>query len=511
MFVSSAMIYQRLSEVFFCKLYKNPSTDFFFKSAEIFTGNEIPKNDIVYVFDFLKNKDKDVRFDLVISLGTPSRDFVQRCGCVIELLADIPATAVLNQINRVFSFYMEWDCSLRNTVLQGGSIENLIDLSVPVFGNPIGIHDAALNCVAQTDSFNIKDEQDTTTRRSNPTYINQFLIDPDFLSSLQRQGAFFTTGTDSSRRCVVKNIIIEDKFEFRIVIPERFSPLNAQSLSLLEHLSSYIYMLLNNTKAWQELRGPSTSELLQEILDGTARDLSATYNRFATRGWLPNDYYLFVVFQNPEIDLFEYTEATVCSRLKQYLKNAEVFMYKRQIVAVADAGPSITRSSDIIRPFLEFMRDMNMKCGVSNLIQSFRYLQAQYVQASTALRIGQNIKEHNWVFHFDDYAHYFIMEQCVQSLPFPAVCAPKVLHMISHDNEHNTSYFQTLKSYLDNNFNLTDTAQDLFIHRTTLLYRLKKMDELFKLDLDDPLRRLYYHLSVQIVAYTSARDTLLSE
>ncbi|MBQ2895604.1 MAG: helix-turn-helix domain-containing protein [Oscillospiraceae bacterium] len=83
--------------------------------------------------------------------------------------------------------------------------------------------------------------------------------------------------------------------------------------------------------------------------------------------------------------------------------------------------------------------------------------------------------------------------------------------MLSHDNEHNTSYFPTLKSYLDNNFNLTDTAQDLYIHRTTLLYRLKKMEELFKLRLDDPLRRLYYHLSVQIVAYASAKDTLLNE
>ena len=404
MFVSSAMIHQHLSEIYFCKLYKSTSTDFFFKSAEIFMENEIPKNDIVYVFDFHKNVDKNNHFGLAIVLGTPTRDFISLCNCVIELSEDIPVTTVLNQINRIFSYYMEWDCALRKSVLSGGSIENLIERSVPIFGNPIGIHDASLSCVAQTESFDFSDEQNTTARRNNPSYINQFLIDPEFLNSLQRRNAFFTSGINSSRSCVVQNIFIDDEFKFRIVIPERYAPLTAQAPLLLEHLSHYIYTLISSSQVWQEKRGPSTKELLEELLDDRVQDLSVTYNRFATRGWLPTDYYACIVFQSPEIEIFEYTEKTVCSRLKQQLQDAEVFVYNRQVVAITDVGPSIVHSSDIVHPFLEFMRDMNMKCGVSNLIQGFKFMRPQYIQASTALRIGQTINDHYWVFHFDDVA-----------------------------------------------------------------------------------------------------------
>ena len=43
------------------------------------------------------------------------------------------------------------------------------------------------------------------------------------------------------------------------------------------------------------------------------------------------------------------------------------------------------------------------------------------------------------------------------------------------------------------------TAQDLIIHRTTLLYRLKKLMPLLGVDLDDPWKRLYLMLSLFIM------------
>lgn len=43
------------------------------------------------------------------------------------------------------------------------------------------------------------------------------------------------------------------------------------------------------------------------------------------------------------------------------------------------------------------------------------------------------------------------------------------------------------------------TSQALIIHRTTLLYRLKKMESLVSLNLEDPDQRLYLQLSLWIL------------
>ena len=50
------------------------------------------------------------------------------------------------------------------------------------------------------------------------------------------------------------------------------------------------------------------------------------------------------------------------------------------------------------------------------------------------------------------------------------------------------------------------TSQALIIHRTTLLYRLKKMETLVTLDLDDPDQRLYLLLSLWIMDRQSKKE-----
>jgi DNA-binding PucR family transcriptional regulator len=59
----------------------------------------------------------------------------------------------------------------------------------------------------------------------------------------------------------------------------------------------------------------------------------------------------------------------------------------------------------------------------------------------------------------------------------------------SDDKPGGTDYWNTLKVYLDNEMNATQTADDLFIHRTTLRMRLNRIKKV--VDLSTPLSRMY--------------------
>ena len=67
------------------------------------------------------------------------------------------------------------------------------------------------------------------------------------------------------------------------------------------------------------------------------------------------------------------------------------------------------------------------------------------------------------------------------------------------DEEKSTEYFQTLRVFLVRERDIPRTSQELIIHRTTLLYRLKKIQSITGLSLDDAQTRLYLLLSFKMM------------
>ena len=56
----------------------------------------------------------------------------------------------------------------------------------------------------------------------------------------------------------------------------------------------------------------------------------------------------------------------------------------------------------------------------------------------------------------------------------------------------------TLDAFFESNGSPTETAQRLKLHRNTVLYRLRRIEEVGKLRLDDPATRLNLHLCLRI-------------
>lgn len=57
--------------------------------------------------------------------------------------------------------------------------------------------------------------------------------------------------------------------------------------------------------------------------------------------------------------------------------------------------------------------------------------------------------------------------------------------IITYDQANRSSYADTLKAYIISNGNTAKISESLYIHRNTVNYRLKKMEELFNIDLND--------------------------
>lgn len=79
------------------------------------------------------------------------------------------------------------------------------------------------------------------------------------------------------------------------------------------------------------------------------------------------------------------------------------------------------------------------------------------------------------------------------------LCHEKLLLLRKTDKENGTEYMKTLRMYLDQQQNAVRTARELYIHRSTFLYRLEKIKEILESDLDDPEELLYLNLSFRLL------------
>ena len=120
-------------------------------------------------------------------------------------------------------------------------------------------------------------------------------------------------------------------------------------------------------------------------------------------------------------------------------------------------------------------------------------------QAELALEIGQARDPHYWYFSFRDYAFDYLLAKCGEDLSPIQVCHPALEALIRHDEQYGTEYAKTLVCYLRNSQNTTNSANELFIHRTSFMRRMAQIEKIASFDLDDPDEVLHLLISARLL------------
>ena len=88
-------------------------------------------------------------------------------------------------------------------------------------------------------------------------------------------------------------------------------------------------------------------------------------------------------------------------------------------------------------------------------------------------------------------------------------CSEKLMRLREMDRMEGTDYYQVMRAYIENERNTVKTAKELYMGRSTLFYRLKKIRELTHMDpekLEDPRLNLYLRLSLYILEHAEGQD-----
>lgn len=330
--------------------------------------------------------------------------------------------------------------------------------------------------------------------------LNSFIEDASFRGTFTvREATVFPPDT-TGIRTIYKNIFEHEKMILRILIPEVVQPIRASDPPLLEILSQYVRRSILQSQLIGAENVRTMESILFQLLDHQPVEDYLFRRTMDAYGWTPDHAYLCTKLVVDKLDIQNNTTAALVSALKQLVPDACVFEFQKNIVMYINLGDRLDLPDPIAETLKAFIRDNNLKAGISSGYHGFLHIyQCLYQQAEQALSVGLRYMPFKWIHRFEEIADKYLLEKCTEDLPANMLCAPEILAMCRHDQLYNTEYRYTLKTYLENNMQPVMTAKKLFIHRTTLLYRLDKMTTLFQLRLSDPDRRFFYQLSMLLL------------
>ena len=87
----------------------------------------------------------------------------------------------------------------------------------------------------------------------------------------------------------------------------------------------------------------------------------------------------------------------------------------------------------------------------------------------------------------------------------PSLTRGRLERILAHDAEHRSSYGETLRAYLDAFGDVGAAATRVSVHPNTFRYRMRRLVELFEVDLANPEERLVLELQLRLLAPEDAR------
>ena len=115
-------------------------------------------------------------------------------------------------------------------------------------------------------------------------------------------------------------------------------------------------------------------------------------------------------------------------------------------------------------------------------MQIFKALKNYYLQSKYAIRLGLKKKDTSWNYKYENLILPYILEQAREHMPALELLHPAIRILKEYDEREQTELVKTVYEYMKNQYNITHTAAALFIHRTTLLFRLNRIQVLTELN-----------------------------
>lgn len=421
-------------------------------------------------------------------------------GTFIFIQGESQLDMAANLLNRKLTDLMRWEAALDLTIAKNSGLQSMVDVSEPFFHNPFLLITTSLLIPAISHSIPCEDP-DLLYAMENHTFPT------NMISSLIRNRWIIEPGSMNETRynektyhpCPMLIHTFEDnpaqlKAIFLFNMNREPSSSEYDFMKLFEKKVEE-YILEKDIKSSSGFQTELCSQLLISMIDGTSTEEGVDACKTLLSVDDDTHFKLYVIHFHEDIrsQVFYITRL-----LSQSFPRVKVFPYQKHIVLMRSQDKNNSRREQIEEFLHEIMTDKNAYCG-SVRFDKLTELPYAYRMACIAAQLGSVINPEEIIHSYREYSIYHYLKSVSEIIPCRMLYANELNLLIAYDRRKQTDNMKLLEVYLDMERVTNDVAQEMHLHRNSVTYRINKIQDIIKMDLDDANVRLNLQMSFKML------------
>lgn len=412
----------------------------------------------------------------------------------------------MNDMQEIFDTADGWERKIHDLMLEHAGMERLLQVTSEFLQNPLTVIGLDFTFVAEAGSKYLPPRARLYTDEGlNVEYVNALLQNETYREMADTHETVMFPAYIRGCRSMNRNLFVDEKATHRLILTECRVEITQGVICVLDILSEKLEFLLAHE---EEETDPDRDieQIFVRVLSDRTADYMQISRELSELGWGGNHEYMCLILQITYLNQQNLSTKAISRYIKKKLGDSVSFLYQDEIVVFFDLTRLGMNQEEVAGKLVYFIRDTYLKAGYSRVMTGHMNLRRQYVQAKTALDVGSRKKPYLWIHYFSQVAMTYILEQATKRLPGTMICHEGLLELKKHDEENQTQYMETLRVYLEQHLSATQAARELFIHRSTFLYRLDRIREILQSDLDDPEEIFYLELSFRLLEQEEEKE-----
>ena len=438
----------------------------------------------------------------LLCLGYLPAGYVNQDG--VEFLcfrSSEPGQSLFQEVLDIFCYYESFDSRIKDMIIAGRQMRDFQEIALEIFDTPVTVYGTYEKVLMMAYDPN-RTENLEYYQKNQDGYMEEeeksvLYASKDFIDTFSVRGPAFSSMELYRTQIIYYNIFLQDNYLGRLIIENTYREFREGDYALAAWFGEYMRILMNRNRAF---RFPASLEFEQMIFD-----LSLSRGKYreeydatlAKAGWKPEDRYVCIAITVNNDPVGDAVLQDGAHYLVEFFDSQYIFLHQGYLVQILNIDRSSYSYEEMLRRMKIFLSNNALEAGTSTIFHDFRELQVHVGQsmmmADYALRDRQKK-----LYEFDENVLPMMLSFFREKGETDIYKIRYLQNLYHYDLANNTELVKTLQCYLQQNLNISETSQALYIARTTCLYRIRRIQEITHLNLEDPETNLYLRLILQL-------------
>lgn len=388
------------------------------------------------------------------------------------------------------------------SVLKGhNDLQSILEVAYNFLNNPITICDASYAVITSIPDSLPTSSFDTLNEKQ---YLNldaiKSLSSETFFDRLTNSNeAFLACPKNRDSRMIFSKIQIGTSSPAFICLRELDRPFNGFEKEHIKILSEILAIALQKQNLVISRPLELQGFLLHDLLNDNFADKSEIASRFEYFGYLFRQYFWVITVQYNAENIYDTSRSLQI--LNTIFPNDIVTYYHDCLVCLISKDSLSPLSAYELDKFQHFLQYRQLKAAISNVFSNIGQANIYFKQSKQCLVNHSEFSVDEILFYSSDYFVELLFTQVPQPDFLITLIHPDIKFLMDYDRKNNTELLFTLFTYLNNNRNQQLTANALFVHKSTVSYRLSRIVEVSNIDLTDSKTLFLYELSYKTLKF----------